>query len=101
MTPLELKKRPDDYILMHERPASAQQYVKDIATLQDKGTKQQDPEVPMDQLGSHVSPTEVGSSSHSTRSGTTHGTREEACAAMELEALQNYPHVVSSETPSE
>ncbi len=25
----------------------------------------------------------------------------EACAVMELEALQNYPHTVDSETPSE
>ncbi len=86
---------------MHERPISVQQYAKNLAALQDEGTGQQDPEVLMDQSGSHISPTEVGSSGRSTRSGTMHGTREEARAAMELEVLQNYPHAVKSETPSE
>ncbi len=82
---------------MHERPAFAQQHVRDIAALQGEGTEQQDLEVPMDQLGSH----EVGSSGRSTCSGTMQGTRAEARAALELEALQNYPYAVDSATPSE
>ncbi len=86
---------------MSERPAAVQKYVVEIAALQGEGTGQQDPEVPMDQSGSHVSSSKVSSSSRSTRSGTKYGTREVAHAAMELEAVQSYPYAIDSETPSE
>ncbi len=100
-TPPELKKRLDDFIPMHERPIAVQRYAQEIAALQSAGTGQQDKEVPMDQSDSHATLSMVGSSGRSSHSGTTHGTRAEAIAAMELEALQNYPHAIDSETPSD
>ncbi len=65
--------------------------------LTDEGTGRQDMVEAMDQLGSHVSPSEVGSSNHSTHSGT----RSEACAAAELEAVQQLALGLESETSSE
>ncbi len=65
----QLKKKPDDLIPVHERPA----FVQEIAALQGPtagGTGRQDMEEAMDQLGSHVSLSEVGSSGRSIRSGT-------------------------------
>ncbi len=89
----QLKKRPDDdYIPIHERPAFMQE-----AALQVAGFRRQDEEVPMDQSSSHDTPSEVGSSGLSMHSGSTRHTH----AAMELEAVQNYPHVIDSDTPSE
>ncbi len=96
-TPPQLKKRLVDYIPINERPIFAQE----IAALHGDGTGRQDEEVLIDQSGSHATPSTVGSSGRSTHSGTTHRTRVEACAAMELEAVQNYPYAVDSETPSE
>ncbi len=97
--PPQLKKRPVDYIPIHERPA----FVQEIAASQgqtDEGTRRQDAEVLMDQSGSHISQSDVSSSGRSMRSGM-RGTREDARAAAELEAVQNWPCAVESETSSE
>ncbi len=88
-TPPALKKKLEDFIPIHERPAFAQQ----IAALQEW----QDAEEAMDQSGSHVTPSEVGSSGRSMHSET----RSEAQAAMEQAAIEHMAFDQESETPSE
>ncbi len=95
-TPPSLKKKPDDFIPIHERPA----FVQEIAALQEPtegGAGRQDMEEAMDQLGSHISPSEVGSSGRSMHLET----RSEARAAVELAALEHMAFDRESETTSE
>ncbi len=88
-----LKQLLHDWIPPNERPKFAQD-IADLQGLTAGGTGWQDMEEVMDQLGSHVSPSEVGSSGHSEHSQT----RLEVRAAVELEALQD---LAIDETASE
>ncbi len=91
--PSPLKQLLHNWIPLHERPKFAQ----DIAALQEPtagGTGRQDMEEQMDQSGSHVSPSIVGSGGCSEHSMM----RSESRAAVELSALQ---HLAIEETESE
>ncbi len=88
--PLTLKQLPDDFIPLHERPTLAQEIV-DLQELTAGRTRQQDMEEAMDQSGSHVSPSEVGSAGCSE-------TRSEVRAIAELAAIE---HLVLNKTASE
>ncbi len=91
--PSPLKQLPHDWIPPHERPKFAQDIV-DLQGLTAGGTGQQDMEEQMDQSGSHVSPSEIGSEGCSERSVK----RPESRATVELSALQ---HLAIEETESE